>query len=153
MVGHLQSNKARDAVMLFDLIHSIDTLSTAEKVNQEAALIGKKQKILMQINASREESKSGAHPRSVLELTRKILDLKNLELHGLMTMAPFTDEQALIRTSFKMTQRLMDEINTSLELGLCELSMGMSSDYRIAVGGGATLGRVGAAIFGHRIEE
>src|SRR5271157_275979 len=88
MIGHLQSNKARDAVGLFDCIHSIDKFSTAAKVSDEAGRIGKVQKILIQVNASGEESKSGADPESIPELVKQILDLKHLELRGLMTIAP-----------------------------------------------------------------
>lgn len=150
MVGHLQTNKARDAVNLFDAIHSIDRIETAVKVDAEAGRIAKKQKVLVQVNASREDSKSGVAPGDSLDLVRKILDLENLELIGLMTMAPFTDEEGPVRSAFRETRRLLDRINDTFRLTLGELSMGMSSDYRIAVEEGATMLRIGTAIFGSR---
>ena len=153
MVGHLQSNKARDAVTLFDMIHSIDKIDTAEKVDLEAGRIGKTQKVLIQVNASGEESKSGVAPESAVELVKRIREMKHLGLCGLMTMAPFTDDENVIRKTFRKTRQLLDEINNSLKTEFGELSMGMSSDYRIAVEEGATLLRIGTAIFGHRNYE
>jgi pyridoxal phosphate enzyme (YggS family) len=153
MVGHLQSNKARDAVKLFDMIHSIDKDDTARKVDLEAGRIGKTQKVLIQVNASGEETKSGVAPVSAVELARRIREMGHLELRGLMTMAPFTDDQNVIRRTFRVTKQLLDEINGSLGLALDELSMGMSADYRIAVEEGATLVRIGTAIFGQRNYE
>ncbi|HPV43103.1 MAG TPA: YggS family pyridoxal phosphate-dependent enzyme [Spirochaetota bacterium] len=153
MVGHLQSNKAREAVQLFDLIHSIDKADTAAAVDREAGRIGKKQKVLVQVNTSGEESKSGIVPASARDLVARVTDLKNLDLLGFMTMAPFTDDEGVIRQTFRASRGLMEEINVSLGLALAELSMGMSSDYRIAVEEGATLVRIGTAIFGHRNVE
>jgi PLP dependent protein len=153
MVGHLQSNKAHDAVMLFDLIHSIDRIDTAVKVDREAGQAGKMQKVLVQVNASREESKSGISPESLPELAGRIRELEHLELLGLMTMAPFTDDEGPVRGAFREARRLLDDINRSMGLDLRELSMGMSSDYRIAVEEGATLVRIGTAIFGNRNRE
>ncbi len=153
MVGRLQSNKARDAVTLFDMIHSIDKIDTAEKVDLEAGRIGKTQKVLIQVNASGEENKSGVAPESAVELVKRIREMKHLELCGLMTMAPFTDDENVIRKTFRKTRQLLDEINNSLKTEFGELSMGMSSDYRIAVEEGATLVRIGTAIFGHRNYE
>jgi hypothetical protein len=150
MVGHLQSNKARDAVKLFDMIHSIDKIDTAERVDLEAGRIGKTQKVLIQVNASGEASKSGVEPGSAAALAGRIQEMGNLELRGFMTIAPFTDDQRLIRETFRVTKQLMDEINSSLGLALGDLSMGMSADYRIAVEEGATLVRIGTAIFGQR---
>ncbi len=153
MVGHLQTNKAHDAVKIFDLIHSIDRADTAEKVDQESGRIGKRQKVLVQVNASGEESKSGVAPESALALVTRVLELEHLELMGLMAMAPFTDDAGPVRNAFRETRRLLDDINNSLGIDLRELSMGMSSDYRIAVEEGATLVRIGTAIFGDRNQE
>jgi pyridoxal phosphate enzyme (YggS family) len=150
LVGHLQSNKARDAVELFSVIESIDKQSTAEKVDREAEKIRKVQKILVQVNTSGEETKSGAEPSHALELCRGILALKNLELTGLMTIGPLTDDEQRIRESFRMLRNLLKDINARLGLDLRELSMGMSSDYPIAVEEGATMVRIGTAIFGTR---
>lgn len=150
MVGHLQSNKARDAVRFFDMIHSIDSVSTAEKVDQEAARIGKKQKVLIQVNTSGEETKSGVPAGSALELAVAMRGMKNLDLKGLMTMAPFTDDRELIRGTFRSARKLLDDINRAMNTELIELSMGMSSDFRIAVEEGATMVRIGTALFGER---
>jgi len=150
MIGHLQSNKAKDAVKLFDIIHSIDKESTALKINNEAEKINKIQSVLIQVNSSGETSKSGIEPEKTLNLLEKIAELKNMDILGLMTMAPFTDNNKIIQNCFKITKNLLDEINSKLNLNLSELSMGMSSDYRIAIEEGATMLRIGTAIFGNR---
>ena len=150
LVGHLQSNKTRDAVRIFDLIHSLDKLGTAEKIDDEAAKINKIQKILVQVNTSEEETKSGIEPADAISLCSEILKLKNIELLGLMTIGPLTDDADDIRKSFKMLNELLTEINMNLGINLRELSMGMTSDYSIAVTEGATIVRIGSAIFGNR---
>lgn len=150
MVGHLQSNKSKDAVRLFELIHSIDKLSTAQRVDAEAAKIGKCQKILVQVNTSGEITKSGISPNEAEALCKSILECGNLELCGLMTIAPLTDDKKAIRKSFRMLRNLRDSINHSLGINLTELSMGMSSDFDIAVEEGATIVRIGTRIFGRR---
>ncbi len=150
LVGHLQSNKARDAVGLFDLIHSIDKLSTAVVVDTEAGRINKVQKILVQVNTSGEESKSGTGTGEAPGLCRGILGLRNLELLGLMTIGPLTGDEARVRASFRELAGLLKAINAGLGTTMRELSMGMSSDYRIAVEEGATMVRIGSAIFGAR---
>lgn len=150
LVGHLQSNKAKDAVELFEVIHSIDKISTAEKVNLEAEKINKIQKILVQVNTSGEETKNGIHPDSAGDLCRKIKSLKNLNLLGLMTIGPLTENKNETRKSFMKLKTLLISINTECGLDMKELSMGMSSDYIIAVEEGATMVRIGSAIFGQR---
>jgi PLP dependent protein len=150
LVGHLQSNKARDAVGLFKVIHSIDKLSTAVVVDTEAGRINKVQKVLVQVNTSGEESKSGTGADEALELCRGIQGLKNLELMGLMTIGPLTGDEARVRASFRELAGLLTTINAGLGTSMRELSMGMSSDYRIAVEEGATMVRIGSAIFGTR---
>jgi PLP dependent protein len=150
MIGHLQSNKAKEAVALFDVIHSIDKTGTAERVNEEAGRLGKRQKVLIQANISGEDTKSGVSPEGCLELARAMLELPNIELLGLMTMAPFTDDITAIRSTFRGAKALLERINGSLNMSIRELSMGMSSDYAIAVEEGATMVRIGTAIFGER---
>lgn len=150
LVGHLQSNKAKEAVRLFEMIHSIDKESTARKVDTEAAKIGKKQKILVQINTSGEATKSGVEPDDAKALCESIMQCNNLELCGLMTIGPLTEDEKAIRSSFRMLRNLRDEINASLGLSMKELSMGMSSDFAIAVEEGATMVRIGTLIFGTR---
>ena len=150
MIGHLQSNKAKDAVSLFNLIHSIDKEETAQKVNREAGRINKIQKILVQVNASGEDTKSGIEPANCLDIIKKITDMKSVEILGLMTMAPFTDDDNIIRKTFRKTRELLIDVNNRLNINLRELSMGMSSDYKIAIEEGATMVRIGTAIFGER---
>jgi len=149
-IGHLQSNKVRDAVMLFDTIHSLDKLSTCYKVDKEAEKINKIQKILIQVNTSGEKTKNGIQPEEVLVLCEKILLLKNIDLLGFMTIGPLSDNSNSIRNSFKLLRKSLEEINTKLQINIKELSMGMSSDYKIAVEEGATFVRIGSAIFGDR---
>jgi PLP dependent protein len=149
-IGHLQSNKASEAVRLFDVIHSIDKLSTAEKLDLEAQKIEKIQKILIQVNTSAEDTKSGISPEETIPLVKGILNLKNIDIIGLMTIGPLTDDESSIRNSFRMLKSLLSETNKTLGTEMKELSMGMSSDYRIAIEEGATLLRIGSAIFGQR---
>ena len=149
-IGHLQSNKSKEAVKFFDLIHSIDKASTAEKVNSEAKKIDKIQRILVQVNSSKETAKSGVEPDKLLNLIEDIADLENVQLCGLMTMAPFTSDETIIRDCFKLTHDLLLRVNDELKMNLKELSMGMSSDYLIAIEEGSTMVRIGTAIFGNR---
>lgn len=150
LIGHLQSNKARDAVRLFDLIHSIDKLTTAEKVSAEAEKAGKRQKVLIEVHTSGEASKDGVAPQEAESLCRAVSGLSGIELKGLMTIAPFIDDEVLIRSSFRSLRILKETIENKLGILLPVLSMGMSGDYRIAVEEGATMVRVGTAIFGRR---
>lgn len=150
LIGHLQSNKAKDAVKLFDVIHSIDKLSTAVKVDKEAGKIDKIQKILIQVNTSGEDTKSGIQPEKTAGLFTELLKLQNIELLGLMTIGPFTSNEVNIRKSFRLLKDLLNEVNSGNKCELKELSMGMSSDYRIAIEEGATILRIGSAIFGQR---
>ncbi len=150
LVGHLQSNKARDAVRLFDLIHSIDKVSTAHKVGEEATRINKTQKVLVQVNTSGEDTKSGIDPADALELCREIPTIAGIELVGLMTIGPLEGDEKAVRASFALLRTLRDDIVKRLGIGLDELSMGMSGDYLAAVDEGATLVRIGSAIFGRR---
>ncbi len=150
MIGHLQSNKAKDAVSLFDVIHSIDSLSTLEKVDQEAFRLGKVQKILIQINSSGEETKSGTDFQNASELAGRALDLKNISLLGFMTIGPLNGTPESIRTSFRRTRETLEKTNLKYGISLKELSMGMSGDFETAVEEGATIIRVGSLIFGGR---
>jgi PLP dependent protein len=150
LVGHLQSNKAKDAVRLFSLIHSIDRIETAEKVNREAAAIGKVQKILIQVNTSGESTKFGIDPDETESFYKTINNLQNLRPTGLMTIGPLTDNVEKVREAFSRLASLKDALNINAGADLHELSMGMSGDFEIAVQEGATLVRVGSAIFGKR---
>ncbi|TAL35680.1 MAG: YggS family pyridoxal phosphate-dependent enzyme [Spirochaetes bacterium] len=150
LVGHLQSNKARDAVALFELIHSIDKHGTAVMVDTEARKIDKVQKVLVQVNTSGEDSKSGVRPDDAIALCRAVRELPSVDLRGLMTIGPLTGDEDRVRASFRMLAEILTKTNAALGTDMQELSMGMSSDYRIAVEEGATMVRIGTAIFGTR---
>ncbi|MDD2904629.1 MAG: YggS family pyridoxal phosphate-dependent enzyme [Syntrophales bacterium] len=149
-IGHLQTNKARAAVELFQLIHSVDRLHLAQALEKAAARLDKVQEILVQVNLAGEASKSGAPPEAVPELYRAIAGLPHLRVVGLMTMPPWFDDPEVVRPYFRALRELRDRLR-QLDLGpLPELSMGMSGDFEAAVEEGATLVRVGTAIFGQR---
>lgn len=151
-IGHLQSNKAKFAVRWFDLIHTVDSVKLAREINKQAAKIDKIQNILIQVNIGMEDSKSGAGERDALSLIREISPLENIAVKGLMTIPPFFDAPERVRPYFKALVSLRDKItagkipNVSTE----ELSMGMSGDFETAICEGATLVRIGTAIFGER---
>ena len=147
-IGHLQSNKAKAAVGLFPLIHSVDRLSLAQALEKAAAQLGKVQDILLQVNLAGEESKSGTAPELAPGLLREIALLPHLKVLGLMTMPPFLAPEA-VRPYFKALRELKDRLQADLG-PLPELSMGMTGDFEVAVEEGATLVRVGTAIFGAR---
>ena len=150
MIGHLQSNKSKEAVRLFDLIHSIDKAETAKKVSTEGLKINKIQNILIQVNTAGESQKSGSDPENLIQLFENILPLQNIKILGLMAIAPYTDDEIIIGNCFSKARKLLEEINDRFHIQLKELSMGMSSDYKIAIAEGATMVRIGSAIFGNR---
>lgn len=151
-VGHLQSRKAKAVVELFDLIHSVDRLNLAQALEKAAALLGKVQEILIQVNLAGEASKSGAAPEATPELLREIAGLPHLKVAGLMTMPPWFDEPERVRPYFRALRELRDRLREQciVDSPLTELSMGMSGDYEVAVEEGGTLVRVGTGIFGAR---
>jgi hypothetical protein len=141
LIGHLQSNKAKDAVRLFDVIETVDSVELAEKIAKAATAIGKRQEILLQVNVGREEQKSGAEPNEVPSLVRDVAAIDGVSLRGLMAIPPFDhDPRQHFRTMRELQQRT----------GVAELSMGMSEDFEIAIEEGSTIVRVGRAIFGAR---
>jgi PLP dependent protein len=151
-IGHLQSNKARFAVKIFDLIHSVDSLKLAAEINRQAEKIGKIQPVLVQVNISMEESKSGVTESDATDLVREISRLDHLAIKGLMTLPPFYDEPEKVKPYFKALRQLRDHIQ-SLNIpnvSMDELSMGMTGDFETAIAEGATLVRIGTAIFGAR---
>ena len=151
MIGHLQRNKAAAAARAASCVQSIDKLSTASELNKKASALGKTLDFLIEINTSEEASKSGYRGIDGLRADiEKYLDFSNLRLRGLMTMAPFTDDEDAIRRSFRTLAGYFDEINRETGGMLDTLSMGMSSDFEIAIEEGSTLVRVGTAIFGSR---
>ncbi len=150
-IGHLQSNKAREAVRYFDLIHSVDRPSLATALEQAAAKIGKIQDILLEINLAGEASKSGAAPAEAVELLQHCLGLPHLRVVGLMAMPPWDPDPEASRPYFRALRQLRDRLEHQFPgISLPELSMGMSADYEVAVEEGATLVRLGTALFGPR---
>ena len=144
-IGALQSNKAREAVANFELIHSVDRMSLARALDKEARKINKVQRVLIQVNVGDEDSKAGASPGELGELFRKISELENLRVEGLMSLPPY-DEDAEKTRPFHAKLR---ELGEQLGVGP-ELSMGMSRDYPVAIEEGATKIRIGTALFGAR---
>jgi PLP dependent protein len=150
-IGHLQSNKAKYAVRLFDLIHSVDTLKLAHELNKQANKVNKIQDILIQINVSKEPSKSGSDIQNAANLIKDIVLLENLSVKGLMAMPPFFNNPEKARPYFTALRVLRDQIQKVFPgVVLNELSMGMTNDFEVAIEEGATLVRIGTAIFGER---
>ena len=151
LIGHLQRNKAAKALPLFDLLHSLDSLRLAEALSAAAAKAGATVRALAQVNASGEETKGGFEPEELVDALGRIALLPGIEVAGLMTMAPFTDDEGAIRRAFRRTRELAEDAGRQLPgFRARHLSMGMSNDYEIAVEEGATLVRVGSSIFGER---
>lgn len=152
LIGHLQSNKARRAVELFDAVHSVDDLKLAERLDHLAAESGKRLPIFIEVNLGGEESKTGAAPDEALTLCEQVGKLPSLELKGLMTVPPFSDNPEDARPFFRLLRRLRDEARRAGAVGesFKELSMGMSDDFEIAIEEGATFIRIGTALFGAR---
>ncbi|MBN2516137.1 MAG: YggS family pyridoxal phosphate-dependent enzyme [Deltaproteobacteria bacterium] len=153
MIGHLQSNKSKYAIKLFDLIHSVDRMSLARELDKRSGNAGLKTKILVEVNVSGEETKSGVRKENALSLIKEIAGLRNLAVQGLMTMPPWFDNQEDARPFFVALRELRDRIieEDLPDVVMKELSMGMSGDYRVAVEEGATIVRIGTAIFGERV--
>ncbi len=150
LVGHLQRNKARHAVGVFELIHSVDDLDLATELDRRAAASGIVQPVLVQVNLSREATKSGAGEDDVLPLLEAVLGLAHLDLRGLMNIPPPAESAEDSRVWFARLRELRDRAEIRLGRSLPELSMGMSDDFEVAVEEGATLVRVGRALFGGR---
>jgi pyridoxal phosphate enzyme (YggS family) len=144
MVGHLQTNKARDAVLLFDLIHSVDRLELARELDRRAAAAGKGAEVLVQVNLAGEATKGGFAPDELKSALEALAGLSAIRVRGLMTIPPPVEHGEQARGWFRRLRELRDEA------GLQHLSMGMSDDFEVAVEEGATMVRVGTAIFGPR---
>lgn len=149
MIGHLQRNKVRQALDVASLIHSVDTLRLAEEINANAAKMDISQNVFMQVNTSQEPQKYGVPVGAAIHLAEQIESFPNINLIGLMTMAPLTRDKDVIRSCFVRARELFAEIRGEKIGGprFTELSMGMSSDYEIAIEEGATILRIGSAIF------
>lgn len=152
LIGHLQTNKARQAVPAFDLIHSVDNEKLALEIDRVAAKLGKRQDILLQVNVAGEATKFGIAPEQLQKLVHFVTELKNVQLCGLMTIAPHYEETETVRPVFRELHNLFVELrearlpNTNIQW----LSMGMTNDYQIAIEEGSNLVRIGTGIFGTR---
>ncbi|HVK58152.1 MAG TPA: YggS family pyridoxal phosphate-dependent enzyme [Candidatus Kapabacteria bacterium] len=148
MIGHLQSNKARDAVQLFSMIQSIDSIGLAEEVNKWAEKFSRRVPILLEVNTAGEASKFGFSPENLP--VQEINQFPRLELQGLMTIAPYSATPERVRPYFKRLRELRDQCSEIIGAPLQHLSMGMSGDFEVAIEEGATIVRIGTALFGQR---
>jgi hypothetical protein len=148
-IGHLQTNKAKYAIRLFEMIHSLDSLPLAEELNRRAEQGGQVAKVMIEVNISGEATKFGTDEEKVFSIARGILNLNHLSLEGLMTMPPYFDSPEMSRPYYIKLRELKEKMIRE-GIPLKELSMGMSNDFEIAIEEGATYVRVGTAIFGER---
>jgi pyridoxal phosphate enzyme (YggS family) len=149
-IGHLQSNKCRDAVELFEMIQGVDSLALAQEINKRAEQAGKTMPILLEINVAGEGSKFGYNPQQMLADLKAINALPRLEIHGLMAIPPFTPMPEKARPYFQKLRELKQQAEAVLGAPLPQLSMGMSGDFEVAIEEGATIVRIGTALFGER---
>ncbi len=151
MVGHLQRNKVKSALPMFELIHSVDSRRLAREIEKEAGKRGSEAPVLVQVNASGEKSKYGFDVAGAYDEVREISALENVSVLGLMTMAPYTDDEAVLRRTFRRTRELFDRCRDGIAgFEARHLSMGMTNDFEIAVEEGANMVRLGTALFGER---
>lgn len=152
MIGHLQRNKVKYVIDKACMIHSVDSLRLAETIQQEAGKLDLIMPVLIEVNIAREESKFGVSPEETEELVRQVAQLPNLRVEGLMTIAPFVEIAERNRVYFSNLRKLYVDIKSKNidNVNMCNLSMGMTGDYEIAIEEGATLVRVGTGIFGER---
>ena len=150
LVGHLQRNKAKDAVKIFDLIHSVDSAELAKEIDKQAKKIGKIQKILVEANVSGEESKYGLNPEGVSAFLQEVNGLPNIKVEGLMTMTPFYENPENCRPCFRKLRELIEEVKAKniKNVEMTCLSIGMSNDFEVAIEEGSNMVRIGRAIFG-----
>jgi len=150
MIGHLQTNKCRDAVELFELIQSVDSLHLAQELNQRAEQAAKNLPIFLEVNVSGEGTKFGYRPERLLEELSRLQALRRLEIRGLMTMPPWTLEPEKVRPFFRRLRELKERCEQIAGACLPHLSMGMTTDFDVAIEEGATIVRIGTALFGPR---
>jgi pyridoxal phosphate enzyme (YggS family) len=152
-IGHLQSNKCRDAVELFEMIQGVDSLSIAQEINKRAEQASKTMPILLEINVAGEGSKFGYQPEQMLAELKSINALPRLEIHGLMVIPPYTSVPEKARPYFQKLRELKQQAEAVLGVPLPHLSMGMSGDFEVAIEEGATIVRIGTALFGERLSS
>jgi len=152
LIGHLQKNKVKYIIDKVELIHSVDSFELAKEIDKQAKKHDKVQKILLEVNVSGEESKFGIRPEECEDLCREISELDNVKIEGLMTIAPFVDDEKILRSVFDGLKNLSDRISgANIErVHMNQLSMGMTNDFPLAISCGATMVRVGTGIFGKR---
>jgi PLP dependent protein len=148
-IGHLQTNKAKYAIRLFDMIHSLDSVPLAEELNRRAEQADRVMKVMIEVNLSKEATKFGTDEEVVVNLAKRVQNLNHLSLEGLMTMPPYFDSPELSRPYY-IALRALKERMVKEGIPMKDLSMGMSNDFEIAIEEGATYVRVGTAIFGQR---
>jgi pyridoxal phosphate enzyme (YggS family) len=148
MVGHLQRNKVKQAVQIFEMIQSIDKVETAAEIDKR---VNRPLDVLIEINSSGEDTRSGVEPADLFKLVDGLLPLNNIRIRGLMTIGPFTDDETLIRQAFSLTRKKYEELASRYEeLEIDTLSMGMSADYTAAIEEGSNMVRLGTVLFGTR---
>lgn len=152
LIGHLQSNKARQAIETFEVIHTIDSVQLAERLNRIAGELNRRPDVLIQVDLAHEPTKSGADERELPGIMETLDAADHLNFRGLMTLPPFFETSEQTRPFFRRLRELIESLNRNRESGrqLTELSMGMSHDFEVAIEEGATMVRVGTAIFGSR---
>ena len=150
MIGHLQTNKVKKAVELFSMIQSVDSIHLANEIELRAAKTDKIIDCLLEVNSSGEKAKYGIHPDEIPETLAKLKDYGHIRIRGLMTIGPFVDDDKLIRYAFRMTRRLFEDARGQMRDKFNTLSMGMSSDFELAIEEGSNMVRIGTAIFGQR---
>jgi pyridoxal phosphate enzyme (YggS family) len=154
LVGHLQRNKVSQALRMFGLIHSLDSLRLARAIDVEATRLGRRVPVLVQVNASGERTKQGLSLSDSVAVLREICALNGLRVLGLMTMAPLTSERAVLRETFGRTRELFERCRDSVPgFEARHLSMGMTNDYEVAVEAGSTMVRLGTVLFGERHDD
>jgi pyridoxal phosphate enzyme (YggS family) len=153
MIGHLQSNKAKKAVKIFDMIETIDSLKLAKAIDKACRNMGKIMQVLIEVNSGEESQKAGVMPEDGISLVRDMSGLENIKIMGLMTMGPFAGDPEEARPYFQKTRKLFEEIKALNVPGveMRYLSMGMSNSYRVALEEGANMVRIGTKLFGERV--
>jgi PLP dependent protein len=153
MIGHLQSNKAKKAVKIFDVIETVDSMKLARAIDKACRNMGKVMQVLVEVNSGEEPQKAGVMPEEGISLVRDMSELKNIKIMGLMTMGPFAGDPEDARPYFQKTRKLFEEIKTLNLPGveMKHLSMGMSNSYRVALEEGANMVRIGTRLFGERV--
>ena len=150
-IGHLQSNKCRDAVELFKMIQSVDSLSLAQEINKRAEQAARTMPVLLEVNVAGEASKFGYRPEQLLAELKELNALPRIEIHGLMTVPPWSVDAEKARPHFRRLRELKERAEAVLGAPLPHLSMGMSGDFEIAIEEGATMVRIGTELFGPRV--